>query len=147
MFKKAFVLFAVVSVAFSCLDQPDCLGINNNWVGISFRRLIDGQAVAFPVDSLYAIGAQDTLYAVTGSSLAFEVNQFSTETVVKVHSDGRLDSLVFSYEVQTQFVSEDCGERYVLSNLSVVKHTFDSLRMVSAVPGRDRQSRNLEIFF
>ena len=54
--------------------------------------------------------------------------------------------LVLGYKVQAQFVSEECGPRYILSELHVQESAFDSVRIVNAEPSRDGNARNIEIF-
>jgi hypothetical protein len=40
----------------------------------------------------------------------------------------------------------DCGVRYILENLKITDHNFDSIRVLSTVPGNSTSSTNLEIY-
>ena len=57
-----------------------------------------------------------------------------------------LDILQLTYLSQVQFVSEDCGEKFVLSRLRVGEHSFDSVRLVVDVPTQAGNTINIEIF-
>ena len=46
---------------------------------------------------------------------------------------------------QVQFVSEDCGERYIFSDLKILEYDFDSVRIVNPTPTAPA-STNIEIY-
>jgi hypothetical protein len=48
--------------------------------------------------------------------------------------DGKFDTLMLQYSSQIQFVSPDCGQRYVFRNLSTVYSTFDSIHIANPTP-------------
>lgn len=56
-------------------------------------------------------------------------------------------NLSLGYTKKTQFVSEDCGPRYILADLNILGHNFqdDSIRLVSRTPSRNGGT-HVEIF-
>ena len=44
MVKKPFFVLILVVVAAACLDEPDCYQLNNQFVGLAFRKLADSTA-------------------------------------------------------------------------------------------------------
>lgn len=147
MLKRIFFLVLSGLAVNACLDQPDCVRLNNNRAGIAYKYLTDGSNASLQFDSIWAVGSADTIYDQRLSAFVIRLNHFAEQTTVKFADDEATDSIVFEYSSQVQFVSEDCGERYVLSNLRVVKHTFDSLRIVGDTPAKDNNARNIEIYF
>lgn len=141
-----FLIFLILAI--SCLDQPDCFLLNNDLVGINFRVIGSGKADTVLLRSvviderLDVFPPRDT--AIT--SLLLPLNYFTQATNVVFETPGESKSLVFNYDVKAQFVSEDCGPRYVLSDLELLQLGFDSVRVVNASPGRDGGAQNVEIF-
>lgn len=140
--KKAswFILFLVMGV--SCLDQPDCFRQNLNLVGISFRKMLGGQADTVYVLPVTSPGTQKDTYflsdTVLAASLSLPVDYLNKEnittfSIVTVAVDGTQTphTLQVNYSSKTQFVSEDCGERFLVSGLNIIKTDFDSVQLVS----------------
>lgn len=138
MFRKVawFLFFAVLAV--SCLEDPDCYNLNNNVVGISFRKLFDGKADTV---ALIAVRSDDTdsmfytqRYA---NGILFPLNYLQNQTTIYFdRPDGTTQQITLGYSAKSQFVSADCGERYVLSDLELFDNTFpaadfDSVRLLS----------------
>jgi hypothetical protein len=141
-----FIFFAV-----SCLEDPDCYQLNNEFIGISFRvagssspdsvllRSVSHYDKVFLAPSLTPDTVVTELLALAdrtanGFDLQFEFNEI-------------IKTLSLKYQVQAQFVSEDCGSRYVLSNLEVDPATeFDSVLVTNSSPGRDGNARNITVY-
>jgi hypothetical protein len=160
MVKSVFWILFLFAVSVSCLNEPDCFLLNNNIVGISFRTLLNDSTSEVRSDTFLTVSAVGAKEAIVtngvGSKLAVPLNFFndSTKVVFQILEAGGgvidsilFDTLILQYNAQAQFVSEDCGERFVLSNLTIVKHTFDSVRLVNRTPGRDETSNHIEIVF
>lgn len=145
-----FVFFLSVS-ATSCLDEPDCFALNNNFVQISFRRLLDNSADSIPRIGILIDGADTTTLSFgnqisfTGSSITVPVNFLQNETSGTFWQYLRKNNFRLVYESRAQFVSEDCGERFVLSNLRMEDHDFDSVRVVNSIPSGRITSNNPNI--
>lgn len=138
MLKKIawFLFFLITSV--SCLEDPDCFALNNNLVQITFRRLLDGKAdsiVFFRIDAVSAIDSVfDEEVSLTTSSVTLPLNFLQGRTTYILGQALTSDTLTLEYDSRAQFVSEDCGERYVLSDLRVGSHSFDSISVVNGSP-------------
>jgi hypothetical protein len=133
--KTSWFLFLLV-LAVSCLDDPDCFRLNNNIVGIVFRVMGSSS-----LDSVFLASA--TRNGVTSLNSGKRVTQiaepldFFQPSTQFLFNDGNSESsLTVGYEAKTQFVSEDCGPRYVLSNMSILEQNFedDSVRIVNRTP-------------
>src|SRR5688500_3332176 len=107
-----FAFLIILSV--SCLDDPDCYQLHNNFIGITFRVIGTGQA-----DSTYLKDLKETVIYVSG-----ELNYFNEEGRFDFIGEKETKSLFVGYTVKNQFVSEDCGSRFVLSDLTITKHDF-----------------------
>lgn len=134
-----FSFFMTMSV--SCLDEPDCFALNNNIVQISFKNLSDGTANAIQFQSIDTRNKENTTVLVyTNQNLSvvsLPLDYLTNQTVYTFrHSDSLEDKLTFKYLSKAQFVSDSCGQRFVLSGLSIGETTFDSVRLLSNIPFR-----------
>jgi hypothetical protein len=138
--KSGWFLFFVI-LASSCLDEPDCFSLNNNMIGIAFRKISDGQADTVFFKNIRVDGTDG---AYSGGTLLTAIdlplNYYQNETAYHFEGLATTYDLHFGYTAKTQFVSEDCGERFVLSDLVVTAPAFDSLRLMARTPKRERQA-------
>lgn len=143
--KSSWFIFLVLLVV-SCLDEPDCFQLNNNRVGISFRVIGTGKSDTTFLSHI-DVGAIDSdFFADTASVFLLPLNYLASETDIALEGpNGYSEKLFLGYRVQTQFVSEDCGSRFVLSDLQVLEHSFDSVRIVNGVPTK-AGAVNIEIY-
>jgi len=148
MVRKSAWFLVLVMVAAACLDEPDCYLLNNYVIGISFKKIENSTAdtvslTAYgPLEPPLAFYLGDTAI----SRVFLPLNYFQEETSYVFQNGDSVDLLQLEYLSQAQFVSEDCGEKFVLSNLRVADHTFDSVRLVVDVPTREGNTINIEIF-
>src|SRR5690349_19113941 len=65
-----------------------------------------------------------------------QLDFFSNQTTFTFLGKDGDHTLVLGYEKKSQFVSEDCGPRYILSDLKVLSADFegDSIRVISSRP-------------
>jgi hypothetical protein len=145
-----FLLFAI-----SCLDEPECYLLNNNVIGISFRVMGSNRLDSVRINRILV---NDLVYRtpsgepwdlteglrVTGFQVPLDF--INGETTFNITAGELTNILKANYQAQVQYVSEECGPRYILSNLDVSQQTFDSLRIVNRTPSRDGSSRHIEIF-
>jgi hypothetical protein len=146
MAKKSIWFLLLFLMGAACLDEPDCFRLNNYMVGISFKKLSDSSqdTARFIAIGIKAppIGVnQDTI-----SKIDLPLNYFENETTFMFEGPETTDSLTLGYTSQVQLVSEKCGERFVLSNLHVLSHSFDSVRLISRDPVKNGGTTHLEIF-
>jgi hypothetical protein len=137
--KSGWFLFFVV-LASSCLDEPDCYSLNNNIVGIAFRKMSDGQADTVFFKQITVDGTDSVYKDVFRTGLDLPLNYYQNETSYHFEGQTTIYDLHFGYTAKTQLVSEDCGERFVLGDLVVTAPAFDSLRLVARTPKRVRQT-------
>ena len=146
---KGFVwLLALMVVTAACLDEPDCYNLNNDVIGISFKKLEDSRTdtvslVAFGVVEPPLLAGLDT----TISRAFMLLNYFEDETTFFFDpSDTVHHFLRLGYVSQAQFVSENCGEKFVLSELQILETTYDSVRLVRDTPNSQGGIIHIEIF-
>ncbi|MEO8471523.1 MAG: DUF6452 family protein [Chryseolinea sp.] len=137
--------FVIASfVAFSCLDQPDCFQLNNDTILVNFKVIGFGSDILTFMRINFS-GSDKIIAGATASSIALPLNPIDKHidyTIVTAAGDSiiRLD-----YERQVQFVSSDCGERYIYSHLNVPESSFDSVNVVNGTP-TTTPSSNIDIF-
>ena len=147
MLKKAtwFVCFLVL--AMSCLDEPDCFRLNNNIIGIAFKKMIGGAADTVAVIGVGASGTDSVFNQfILTNGIYLPLNLFTDQTSFSIQGLDELHQLSVGYDARTQFVSEECGARYVLSNLSLLNHDFDSVRIVNTSPFPSEAGANIEVY-
>jgi hypothetical protein len=133
-------------MATACLDEPDCFNLNNYIIGVSFRKLDTGIADTVTFSSIRLAEPAIILKDDTTSRTYVPLNYFENETTFLFDRPDRTDFLRLGYTSQVQLVSEDCGERFVLSNLHVLESSFDSIRVISSNPAKEAGTNNIEIF-
>lgn len=117
----------------ACLDEPDCFGLNNNIVGFTFKNVADGSASTITFTGIRALGA-DSIFVASANKVFLPLNYFNDTTTFVFTQAERSDTIKMKYSSKAQFVSPDCGERYVLSGLDTVMVTFDSIRIITRTP-------------
>jgi hypothetical protein len=145
MIRKLGIFVTYLFMASSCLEEPECLNLNNHIIGITFKNKSDGKAAVVTFTNIKALGS-DSVFVATGNKVVAPLNYFKQETTYVFTQADVVDTLQLSYKAQPQFVSVDCGERYVLSELEIVSHTFDSVRVLSRVPSNQTTANNIDIF-
>jgi hypothetical protein len=134
-------LFAVL--ALSCLDEPDCYNLNNNVIGISFRKMADNTADTVALFGITLNGTDSVFYPNgLATAVALPLDVLGEASDITFHFYDAISGpftrdLQMTYTSKVQFVSEDCGPRYIVSGLNVENHNFDSVRLLSDQPGRD----------
>jgi hypothetical protein len=125
-----FVFFLIMAVA--CLDEPDCFRQNINLVGISFKKMYDGKGDTVNIWKVSADGFDSLFYdTVAVTNLSLPLNYLKNQTAFTIEGVGRTYNLFLNHKSKTQFVSEDCGSRFIVSDLEIISENFDSIRLVS----------------
>jgi hypothetical protein len=147
--KKTGLFIAVLSLAVSCLNEPDCYQLNNDTVVIYFK-IIGGGNDQYQITSVQSPETDSVFYSnTTLSMISLPLNPKSEQTLFTVYGDRGDRALNFNYRRQVQFVSEACGERYYYQDLDVFEHDFDSVRVVNAIPSPTplpSGAKNVEIY-
>jgi hypothetical protein len=137
----------VLAVTGACLDEPECLDMSNAFIGISFKKMFDGKADTVAFVGIQSTASDSIFYPYTrATGIELPLNQFATQTEYLLEGVYGGNFLIMDYESNTvQFISEDCGTRYVLSNLEFTDHDFDSLKIITNVLSSSVQP-NLEVY-
>jgi hypothetical protein len=144
--KSSLVLFFGV-IAISCLDQPDCFRLSSDKIGVSFKVLGTNKEDAVKLTGIDITDVGDILGPdVSTNKFLMPLNYLADQTEVTISSDKINGTVLLKYLSQAQFVSDECGPRYILSALAVGQQSgFDSVRVLA-----DQVSNppiiNLEIF-
>jgi hypothetical protein len=147
--KKAHWFIIFLLFAISCLDDPDCFRLNNNVIGIAFKKMYDGRADTVALIGIQAMGVvRDTTFSkFTYTNGAYvPLDFFKEQTSLTLEGLYDTHHLVVGYDVKAQFVSDDCGARYVLSNLALLSDDYDSIRVVSNSPSSSEAGVHLEVY-
>lgn len=151
MVKKSGWFLVMLIATASCLDEPECFSLNNNVIGVSFRKMSNRQADTLYLLSVTAPGKTDSLFvgaegpeALTGLDMPLNFYEDTTDFVFTAYEG--IYPFQAVYNAKAQFVSEECGERYVLSDLRI-NTSFDSVRLLNTEPKHGYQQGNtLEIY-
>jgi len=149
MMGKKVITFAILALmTVSCLDEPDCYLLNNHLVGIAFKKLEDSTADTVEISNFGTLEPPVLFLADTSVSriLGLPLKYFEDETTFVLEDAGTVHTLRLGYRSQAQFVSEKCGEKFVLSELRILERDFDSVRLVTDFPTRDGSAIQIEIF-
>ena len=131
MLKRGF-WFLMLLFGGSCLEEPDCYQLNNNYVGISFKKLFDGQADTLSILGITATSTDSIFYElVRATTVSLELNPYEESTDFTIATTYGSNSIEIGYASSIQFVSEDCGIRTLLSDLMVNSTDFDSVRVLT----------------
>jgi hypothetical protein len=148
MIKRTLWFFVFALMAISCLDQPDCFSLNNNIVGIGFKKLSNKTSDTLTLRSVIAAGTDSiflTDMRITGKNLP--LNIYGDSTTFYFEGLDKVYDLTLKYSSKSQFVSEDCGGRFVITGLQAFSKTFDSVRVAASTPkSRDIAGTNIEVF-
>ncbi len=128
------VLFAIIAI--SCLNDPDCYQLDNSEVIVNFDVLGFGADQDTLLD-IRISGTDSIFYQNTiGSSFGLPLNPNTREQAYIFRwKNGSVDTLFLGYSAQVQFVSADCGQRYVFGELFLpLKSSFDSVRVFNQTP-------------
>ncbi len=132
---KILLLILVSIFLGSCFDNPNCLGLRNNLVGFSFKKLFDGQADSLGIFGI-SIEGSDSIFFQSSliTSMALPLRSASSQQSVELSTTRGVHNVLMSYESIAEFESVDCGPRFVFSNLNILNHSFDSVRVINSTP-------------
>jgi hypothetical protein len=148
MIKRTLWFFVFALMAISCLDQPDCFSLNNNIIGITFKKLSNNRADTIGLEGIIPEGIEG-IYETPANTTFVNVhlNPFANSTTFQVQAAGEIYDLTLDYSSKAQFVSEDCGERFVITDLKASSLTFDSVHVAATTPkSRPTTGTNIEVF-
>jgi hypothetical protein len=139
-----FIFFLILAV--SCLDDPDCFRLNNNVVGFAFRVIGSNRADTVRLVMVNVSGTDNFVPDTVTSSVYVPINFTTDSTNVRfTYQDGTTHYLDLRYNLKTQFISEDCGSRYEVSDLLARDTDIDSVRVISSAPNKAAGAINIEL--
>ncbi len=143
-----FIAFFIVACLLgSCYADPDCISLRNDILGVSFRQKSTNEASTVEIigitisnaDSVFSAGA-----SVAQVYLPLDVNG-SQQTINFNLATGSY-SMEVQYLSQPQFESLDCGPRFIMSDLKVVEHSFDSVFVSGSIPLTESSGTNIVVY-
>lgn len=150
MTQRIIICIFCLLVIGGCLEDPDCYQLNNNIVGIRFKKLFDLKADTVAIWDIKTVGTDSIFYdttLATGVYLPLDFLKGETNFVFNTFNQvSQTKGLDLSYSSKKQFVSLECGVRYILENLKITNHNFDSIRILSSVPGNSTATTNIEVY-
>jgi hypothetical protein len=131
----------------ACLDDPECLDMNNAHIGISFKKMFDGKVDTVAFIGIKSPDSDSIFYSFTrATGVELLLNPYMTQVQYTLEGVYNQNFLVMDYETRlVKFISEDCGARYMLSNLEFTDHDFDSLKIITNVLSSTLRT-NLEVY-
>lgn len=144
---QIFILFIISVLLSSCYADPNCIGLRNDLLGVSFRQKSTNESS--PVEILdITISNSDSVFSAGASTaqvyLPLNVNE--TQQTINFNLSTGSFSMVVEYLSQPQFESVDCGPRFVISNLRVVEHSFDSAFVAGNIPLTGSSGTNIVVY-
>lgn len=129
-----FVFLSIVAI--SCLNEPDCYQLDNDEIVMAFNVMEFGADIDTLKD--IRISGTDSIFypntiISTGVLLPLNPNTRELKYIFR-WNNGSIDTLLLGYSSQIQFVSDDCAQRYVFSNLKPLSSSFDSVRVFNSSP-------------
>ena len=143
--------FLFVSImAISCLDQPDCYQLSSDQIGITFKVLGTNKTDSVSLQRIEIEGSKKSYYHdATLINGVLPLNYLKDETAITIVGKDINDvsgTLLLKYLSEVQFVSDECGPRYILSDLSIANQSgFDSVHVVASQPNNP-PIINIEIY-
>jgi hypothetical protein len=134
--KGYFLLFLIILGA--CLDEPDCFELKNDVVTFVFRKMYDGKLDTVTLVRTDVTGKEVTVFeedTVVLNSVSVLIDYTGVQSAVTLKTFERSTTTEIGYRVQTQFVSENCDPRFVLSELKILSTNADSVNIPNATPG------------
>ena len=150
MKKLSWFIFFLIFLS-SCLDDPECFQLHNDVLGITFRVIGTGQGDSVMLrdlkmqDGVFIDFSSEGDELVPITSFEFSLNYFKELEILNFNGDDVTNTMSLAYTVKNQFISEDCGSSFVLSDLRLLSHDFDSARVISSTPSKNGGT-NIEIY-
>lgn len=148
--------FSIIFLCVACLNDPDCLVAATNMAWFTFKKS-DGKADTLHIDSVRVSGYKKAFTIEDAAkrnvtNIGLPVHPDDTQTTYsyyytkKKDQKQRLSTLTFSYKKNIKVISEKCGVFVFYQNLSLVKATTVSVKIVQPQLNTTVKS-NAEIVF
>lgn len=118
----------------SCEDEPGCVTDESNVIRVGFLQLDDTtlrNADSVAITEIFPVGVGVIALDTTVAGLFLPLNPSTDSTTYYfARADGEVDTLALSYRREQLVVSPDCGATQRYTELTVLRHTFDDIRVV-----------------
>jgi hypothetical protein len=137
----------------ACAPEEVCITDNTTLIEVGFyKELFAGTDSAMMeqdtliVNRITALGT-DSIFvtSVSLSEVSLPVNTGSNETTYIFELPSGDQTLQFSYQVFTRFVSEECGLEVIIDSLQVGQTSFDSVVVTQRLLNTDIEN-NVEVY-
>jgi hypothetical protein len=152
--RNGVIVWSVLALLFSCLDEPDCTFNSDTALVIEFKKLLTGEkdtTVFYRVEAegsdsiFYSQTPADELDTLINTPMILAINPFSETTSFTFFFPVLERKLTIGYLRKGKFISEDCGGEIVFNELTILETQFDSVRIVNPVLTKQRTT-NIEIY-
>lgn len=148
-FSAQILIFCLISFfAGSCYEDPECIDLRNDLVGFSFKKLFDNQVDTVGVLGITISGSDSVFYEFTNvvGSIQVPLDVSATSQSFVFDLLNGTYSMTMDYSSKPQFESVECGPRFVLTDLNVSQHSFDSVQVTSSVAVNSEGGSNITIY-
>lgn len=141
------VLFTIGLLLSSCYADPNCIGLRNDVIGISFRQKSSNESTTVELSGINLSNSDSVFNAGASTTQVYlPLNVNETQQTINFNLSTGSFSMVVEYLSQPQFESVDCGPRFVLSNLKIVEHNFDSAFVSGSIPLTESSGTNIVVY-
>lgn len=136
---RSVILFSVIISTISllsCGEQPECdQETPYDKMNISFYNLEEEKDEEVSFEVIFASGSDSILYNNENEESIFTLPLNPTQDMVQYYfiTGVRTDSIAFVYTRQLEWLSEKCGPNFKYDQLTILWHSFDSVRMVQPI--------------
>jgi hypothetical protein len=147
IFAQIFVVFIAGLLLGACYEDPDCISLRNDILGISFKTKSNNAEDTVDIIGIN-ISNSDSIFnaSVSASKIYLPLDVNSTQQVIDFNLSTGAYSLVIAYSSQAQFESVECGPRFVLTDLKVSEHNFDSVYVSGTIPLAGTTGTNIVVY-
>ena len=120
----------------SCADEPTCI---NSYTSLIKLKFVDENGASEPIiiTSLTALEANSDIYPEytndTTSSVNINLNPNEAITTLIFAQPSDSDTIVFTYDLYPEFISEECGIFLQFNNLDTLSSTFENLTIIQPI--------------
>ena len=142
-----FILFIICLLLGSCYADPDCIGLRNNILGVSFRQKSNNESSTVEIIGITISNADSVFNAGASTAQVYlPLNVNDTQQTISFNLSTGTFSMIVDYTSQPQFESVDCGPRFAVFNLKVAEHSFDSVYVSGSIPLNGPSGTNILVY-
>lgn len=115
-----------------CLTEPDCFDTSTNLATFTFYDTEDEVRVV-EIDSIAISGVNGFLIPDdnTFSSISLPVDPAETDVIITFYFGADAETVSFTYQLQTEVISEDCGALAYITDLNLTDSSFENITILN----------------